>query len=330
MNRKFFIIFLVALLILSSCTAQNTPEPEPEQNIDARDLPPEAIAPVLSPEEQNTSEKEEAVSPPSTPIPAAPSFSDAGIDLFAYAYANDEGNLLKVLDKDEDSKLLSYYQYALGEQGNIYPIEYVRYDEESPDSTGREIMQNFDNRHGCVYQIAGGNVLLENMPENLYVLLTEEALSSIDVMQGTVSFFDDTVPADVIEQCEQKADRKVNNAWPLAQYGSGQEFYIIAFESIGNDVLYWLAFIYGQELKYYESHSTLDDYVVSGWTRDEYGAWVLEKYVLSLMAAIQVDNEIVLFTTYLTEEMQNICVITFSNEEKASESIKLGRYIYPV
>lgn len=299
---KLSICFFLSLMVLSSCNS--TPENLPKVNEET----PAAISSPI--ETLNDDERSETVMFPQ----------------IEFGYANIDGSKLIVLYDHEvdDNKLFTYFEYAVGENGNVFQIEYDTYQERGQNDNGRQTMRNFDNQSGCIYNVV--NAVADS--EETYLLLTKEEYENIRVLQKVGNAEMSVASEELLAQCTKLAGRKAKNGWNLTEYQNGIKISMVEFESIGKDLLAWMVLEDGETLRYCEFPATLSDDEYTGWRLGDCGNLDVQNfYVLS---TVQNSQGTVVYIGWYDEEGESVEAVEFFADENPNTKSVCGRYTYPI
>ena len=242
-----------------------------------------------------------------------------------FGYANIDGTKIIVLysHEIEDNSSLVHFRYALGENGKSFEIEFDIYQERNPASNNRQTMWNFNNEPGCVYSVIN-NIAV---PNETLMLLTEEQFNKTTVFQE-----DNSERGIVTNEMNGKyvdiSNRKIKNSWIISEYSNGFQLIMIEFERINDDLLAWLVLEDSDGFSYCEFPATLDDVGYVGWRMGDRGE--LHEDWVYILTTTQIDETIIVYLGWYSEEGVGIDAISFRKNEIPSEKAVAGRYTYPV
>jgi len=238
-------------------------------------------------------------------------------------YTNLDGSRLIVLynHEFEDNSLLTYFDYAVGENGNVYEIEYDIYQDWGENDNGRQSARNFANQRGCVYRFVH-RIAIE---DNTYVLIPEDESGKRIIFQENKDADRAAFTEELIEKCAGIANRNVKKGWLLSVYHESYWVSIIEFENIDRDLLAWL--ILENEdgfFQYCELPATLSEDGLTGWRYEDRGELMREAFYI--LCVIQEGEDIMVYLGWYDEEGETISLIEFSPDKTPFEKTIAGRY----
>ena len=241
--------------------------------------------------------------------------------VYSYGYANADGNKLIVLYDPEvsDIRLLNYFDYAIGENGEAHKITFSHYQESGYDNNGRDNMWNFDRQNGCIFT-AGENSLVPNMT---YVLITKEEYEDITLLKPGDNHMEE-ISAELISECERLSGRNVKRGYVLSEYTTGSNLSIIEFEPQAGELLAWVVLEKAGAVKYGAFPvSVNDDY--AGWKIGDSGR--IHEESIEIICSFEKHGETIVVFSWFGEESESIKMLVFDDGATAAEREGSNRYI---
>jgi len=241
-----------------------------------------------------------------------------------YGYANADGSkiivLLAEMDDMGNNKLLNYFNYAIGENGKSYGIEYRAYQERGEKNNNRDTMQNFDYQAGCVYSIVGPPAV----PNDTYILFSTDEYKKNTILQTVEKQEIRIASNELLDKCKELADRKAINGWVLSFYKNDIQISMIEFEKKGDDLLAWMALEGEDTFSYCEFPAKMYD-TYTGWAMGDHGK--LNVNGLRVLCTLQNDQGIAVYFSWYGEEGEAIKKVEFFAGEAPNEETVSGRYL---
>ena len=252
-----------------------------------------------------------------------PAVDNDNLSPMAFGYASIEGSRLVLLNSQEAThgNPPHSFDYAVGENGQIYQIEYSNYQEGNDSDNLRENMWNLDNAAGHIYNVLEATAT----PNDTYMLLTKHEYEGI-IVYTPENGINQSVANELLEASEELSGREVNNSWLLSEYQNDTRISILEFDNKDNDLLAWLVLEQGGTFKYCEFAAQLDNHG-NGWRLGDNG--VLHEMYFSVLCAIQREHEAIIYLIWHGYETDVVYEIRFENADVIS-SVVAGRYIAPV
>ena len=243
-----------------------------------------------------------------------------------YGYANAAGDKIIVLLADIDdmnnNRLLTYFDFAIGENGKSYKIEYLTYQESGEKNNHRDLMQNFDQQAGCVYKVIDSPAV----PNNTYILLSNEEHKKYTLLQEKDTQETTLTSNELLSKYTELAGRKAINGWILSLYQNGIRISMIEFESVDSDLLAWMVLEDEDIFRYCEFPAKIDD-SYTGWAMGDQGNLNDGNNRFRMLCALQNDRGIVVYFSWYGEEGEVIKKVDFLSGEYPKENTVSGRYL---
>lgn len=208
--------------------------------------------------ELNTGEKE-----PNKPEAAAILDSAKLTDVFGFADAS--GKHLIVTDR-ESSELdnVSKLNKAIGENGKVLSVSFVRWQEGKEESNGRQMAHNFDSLAGFVFAVEEGTATGD---ETYYLLDGNEV--SMNAFVPIVKPSSSDVAEEIKSAIVKAKNRAIMNIWHVADMGENA-VYVAQFEKQDKDMLFSIVLKRDDKLVFKNYPAVMEDWT-SVWRVDDGG-----------------------------------------------------------
>lgn len=272
-----------------------------------------------------SSEKQEqaAVITPS-PVTAQPpdsSYTDINKLNNLFGFTNEAGKLILLAGKLEETKSIDGINKAIGENGNILTIKYLRAQKRNEKDNGRQTSQNFDNVAGYIFEITQGTAK-EN---ETYYLVNDNEFNIKSILNSQAG---DRTEIDTAakEEIEKIKNRKVLKSWEIGKIESDKTIYLLQFERVKDDMLASIVmktptkFVFKDYPAKYDSSST--------WRVDDGGNVYPEMF--SILFASQTETGIIMGIKWIAFEGE-VTTLLKENDDKLEElNIETSRYMSPL
>jgi len=250
----------------------------------------------------------------------------------AFGYADKTGMKLLALGDDDNTPLDAAHANALVEavcaNGQALPIRYLRMQQASPASNGRQSDGNFTNEGGPLFEVTAGRaepddtcmlvpadytqafpVIRNDVPEPERQALESaywRAVEAADERNQPVDVSPFHAPTDFAKKSlgalEKARDRAVKLYWPLFRSGSSQEVAAIEFAPEGDSLLGTLVLVEAGRLSFPDMPASLKKGLADGgcWSVDDECRFdVAEMNVPAVLG--KPGEQLIFFTTESTE-----------------------------
>ena len=243
-----------------------------------------------------------------------------------YGYTNADGDkiivLLAELDDMNNNKLLNYFTYAIGENGKSYRIEYTAYQEWGEKNNNRDIMQNFDNQAGCVYNVIDSPAA----SNDTYILLPDEEYRKNTILQENEAQGITIASNELLNKCTELINRKAIYGWGLSLYQNDIQISMIEFENKGDDLLAWMVLESEDFFGYCEFPAKMND-SYTGWAMGDMGKLNDDGKRFRVLCALQNGQGVAVYFSWYAEEGEVIKKVEFFTGETPTEKTVSGRYL---
>ncbi|WP_256757568.1 hypothetical protein [Cohnella sp. WQ 127256] len=314
MNK--WIILIAITFMLTGCNEKSAPNASKPT---ATAIPKETTSVTPAP-----------TAPSAEPIPVTSELLDTNKLPNTFGFANNEGNrIITVASQQEQTdqegnvsgELKEQLTKAIGEQGQILTIRYVKHQARSEKDNGRQAAHNFDNLEGDLYEVIEGTAVANDS----YYLINETSfnLNSLIKINPSEPQEPQTAIADKISKSKNRA---ITHSWLLATTDKNQQIFLVQFERQEDQMLASLVLYDGVQMVFMDYPATYD--ANSTWRVDDQGEVIPEMF--SFLFAAASSDGIVIAVKWMGAEGENITVLKQSGQRFVETSIESGRYLSPI
>jgi hypothetical protein len=255
-----------------------------------------------------------------TTLPPINNYTDIAALTNLFGFTNETAKYIILSGKLEKGQSIDGVNRAIGENGNLLTIKYLRAQEKNEKDNGRLTAQNFDNLAGYIFEITQGTAK-EN--ETYYLINDEFNVKSIlDSQKGNQAEID----AAAKEEIEKIKNRKVKSSWEIGVLGSDKTIYLILFERENDDMLASIVmkipakFVFKDYPAKYNASST--------WRVDDGGSVYPDLF--SILFASETESGIVLAIKWAGAEGENTTLFIENGDKFEELNIGTSRYTSPL
>lgn len=313
--KKANILIGALILLLAGCAGQ-TDEPMP----------------VITETPKETPQTEETVTPEQTPMQTEEAVINVEIEFArlknVFGFADETGKRLITLQSENGGELPDYedYDIAVGDNGKVFEIAFVKRQEKNDRDTFRQTMYNFDNMAGYIYEAKGGS-----FEQNKTYLLTRsdvfnknalvELKDTADPDSQTQHF--KKVDPTTLQRAETAKNRKIVKSSLLAETIDGAKICLFVFERRGDDMLASLAYIDEDKILWKDYPAIYNE--MATWRVDAGD----EPGLFEILFLIRSDDGLLLGVSWFGPEGENIFVLKEGDGALQDTDLKNGRYTSP-
>lgn len=255
-----------------------------------------------------------------TSQPPINNYTDIAVLTNLFGFTNETAKYIIIAGNLEEGQSIDGVNMAIGENGNLLTIKYLRTQEKNEKDNGRLTSQNFDNLAGYIFEITQGTAK-EN--ETYYLINDKFNVKSIlDSQKGNQAEIDTAAK----EEIEKIKGRKVKNGWDIGLVDSDKTIYLVLFERENDDMLASIVmktptkFVFKDYPAKYNESST--------WRVDDGGSVYPDLF--SILFASQTESGIVLGIKWVGAEGE-VTTLFIENGDKFEDlNIGTSRYTSPL
>jgi hypothetical protein len=237
-----------------------------------------------------------------------------------FGFTNETAKYIILAGSLEEGQSIDAVNKAIGENGNLLTIKYLRTQEKNEKDNGRLTAQNFDNLEGYIFEITQGTA----KQNETYYLINDKfnAKSILDSQKGNQAEID----AAAKEEIEKIKGRKVKSSWEIGVVGSEKTIYLILFERENDDMLASIVMKTPTKLVFKDYPAKYNE--SSTWRVDDGGS--IYPDLFSILFASQTESGIVLGIKWAGAEGEVTNLFIENGDKFEDLNIGTSRYTSPI
>jgi hypothetical protein len=270
---------------------------------------------------QNNTSKEEQGQEAIIPQPAESNYADINKLTNLFGFTNESGKLILLADQSKEAESLYNVNKAIGENGNVLTIKYLRAQKGNEKDSGRQTSQNFDNLSGQIFEITQGTAK-EN--ETYYLANDNEfnTKSILDSQEGNQTELD----IAAIQEIEKVKNRKVQKSWEIGKIESDKTIYLILFEREKGDMLASIVLKTPTKIAFKDYPAKYNE--SSTWRVDDGGS--VYSNMFSVLFASKTETGIILGIKWAAFEGEVTTLLKEKGDILEELNIETSRYTSPI
>ena len=242
-----------------------------------------------------------------------------------FGFADEGGKrIITLANKDDyNVEMLKELNVAVGNNGEIIEIEFVKWQEKNNKDNSRQTMYNFDNMSGHVFNVKSKAAL----PNEAY-LLTKDSVINKDKLIKLKPIEDaeaiKTADNETIKRIETLKNRKIVESRLIAQTYDYESIYLFVFERSGDDMLASLAYVKGEKVVFKDYPAKYDQY--NTWRAD--GGDSPGNFEVMFLS--NSDKGLLMGITWGAPEGEGMYILREENGAFTETHLKSGRYWAPL
>jgi len=245
------------------------------------------------------------------------------IDLLGnlFGFTNETGKLILVSDQIEGTKDLQDINSAIGENGNVVAVKYLKTQKANEKDNGRQTSQNFDNQAGHIFEVTLGSA---KGNETYYMINTSEfnTMAVSKSREGDLSEMD----SDSKEEIEGIKGRKILRSWEIGRIEPDRAVYLIFFEREKDDMLASIVVKTPVKLIFKDYPAKYDE--SSTWRVDDGGSIYPEMF--SVLFACETEKGMILGIKWMGAEGEVTTLLREQDGTFEELEIEGSRYMAPL
>lgn len=309
MRKMCFVIMLIFIFLVGCTNEKVKPTPSP--------IPTPTTAPVTD-QENNQPQVEQD---PVEQVEPAIDTSKLG-NVFGFAGVKGQQILVTGLGTGQED-LMSPLNKAIGANGEVVPIIYSKYQAGNEElNNGRDLSINMANMPGYLFTVEEGSA----QEDQTYYLINGTqfdtgALLTIQVKNESVS------DEQLLSEFQAIHDRKIEQAWTLAQIEDTDVLYLVHFATVGEEHLFSLVLKRGDKFIVKDYPETQKE-TTSVWRVDDGGEISADNF--SMLFAANTSEGILLSLNWWGFEGVNSMFLLEQNHMLKELDTRYGRYTFPI
>ncbi|MEK4350103.1 hypothetical protein MKX41_04610 [Paenibacillus sp. FSL R5-0475] len=318
--NKLMVSFFIALMLVG-CSSNNsmtsdgdhvesTPEQSAETVLPSPTLPPSA-EPLPTPSKQKTE-----------------AYLDTEKLKTNFGFADAEGRNILVTghEKGLDQEMAQLNE-AIGDQGNVLKVKFIKWQDGTENSNGREMAHNFVNLAGYLFTVEEASAT----PDETYYLTDQtdfkvDALLPIESLEGQEAL--STVEESVRQRIVDTKKREIQKIWKLADLSTDRQLYLVQFVRLDQNMLFSLVWKEKDEFTFMDYPAVIQGDEYSVWRVDDGGEVMPEMF--SILFAADTSEGPLLGLNWWGSEGVNTFFLKGEGDSFKEMDIQYGRYTSPL
>ncbi|MBB6217879.1 hypothetical protein HNQ80_004015 [Anaerosolibacter carboniphilus] len=245
-----------------------------------------------------------------------------------YGFVNESGKKIITIPSEQGTELENPQEFniAVGNNGEIIEIEFVKKQEANDKDNWRQTIYNFDNMEGYIYEVKDGEAI-----KNKTYFLAKDAIINQDTLFELKSTQNNdlqnslykNVDVETIKNIEIIKNRKIVDSKLLSKTADNGKVCLFVFERIGEDMLASIAYIEGDQVIFKDYPAKYDK--LSTWRVDAGD----EPGLFEVLFLANSDEGLLLGLTWAGPEGENAFVLKEENGVLQQTDLKSSRYWAP-
>ncbi|MFC3748645.1 hypothetical protein [Paenibacillus sp. GCM10012306] len=246
-----------------------------------------------------------------------------------FGFADAEGKQILVTAQEEgQDKALSLLDRAIGNNGQVLSVKYVKWQPGSDEGTGREMAHNFAHLPGYLFTVEEGNAF----PDATYYLTAGadfNTKSLLDVTPANEDFANPPVVGEDVQKAISAVKKRgIQSIGKIADLSPDRELYVVQFVRQDKDMLFSLVLKEGESLAFMDYPAVAQDDDYSVWRVDDGGEVTPDMF--SVLFAAQKADGVLLGINWWGAEGVNTFFLDQHGATFKELDIQYGRYTSPL
>lgn len=242
-----------------------------------------------------------------------------------FGFADESGKRLITLTNKEDYDLeeLKELNVAVGNNGEIIEIEFVKWQDKNDNDNNRQTMYNFDNMSGYIFNVKSKTAL----PNEAYFFTKDSVINKdklIELKPVEDAEVIKTADNETIKKIETLKNRKIVESRLIAQTYDNESVYLFVFERMGDDMLASLAYVKGEKVVFKDYPAKYAQYDI--WRADGGDS----PGIFEVMFLANSDEGLLMGITWGAPESEGMYILRETNGAFTETQLKSGRYWAPL
>lgn len=238
-----------------------------------------------------------------------------------FGFTNETGNLIITIDPVDVNKDIKSINKAIGENGNVLSIKYLKNQSGNSNDNGRQLAFNFDNLEGHIFEVIQGKA---NADETYY-LVNDNEFNLRSILKSTEG--DETeIDSEAKKEIEKTKSRKIQNSWEIGRIDLNTKIYLVMFERQNDDMLMSIVMETPTKLIYKDYPAKYDE--ASTWRVDDGGEVV--PWMFSMLFAAKAEDGIIIGLKWIAPEGESTYFLKENGDKLEELDISTGRYMVPI
>jgi virulence-associated protein VapD len=257
----------------------------------------------------------------SVPEPSISAYIDTDSMSRQFGFTNEDGSLIITTEAQPEVENLKKMNKAIGENGNILDIKYLRQQKRNEKDNGRLTSQNFDNLEGYVYEVMQGKA----SGNETYYLVDSSEFNTAAVLEAQMGSLEEAA-LETKAEIERIKNRIIKSSWEIGRIDSDISIYLVLFERKEDDMLASIVMKTPEKLVFKDYPAVYNE--MSTWRVDDGGSIYPDMF--SILFAAKAEEGIILGINWRAFEGENTVLFKENNMEFEALNIEASRYMSPL
>lgn len=238
-----------------------------------------------------------------------------------FGFTNETGNLIITIDPVDVNKDIKSINKAIGENGNVLSIKYLKNQSGNSNDNGRQLAFNFDNLEGHIFEVIQGKA----KADETYYLVNDNEFNLRSILKSTEG--DETeIDSEAKKEIERTKNRRIQNSWEIGRIDLNMKIYLVMFERQNDDMLMSIVMETPTKLVYKDYPAKYDE--ASTWRVDDGGEVV--PWMFSMLFAAKAEDGIIIGLKWIAPEGESTYFLKENGDKLEELDISTGRYMVPI
>lgn len=238
-----------------------------------------------------------------------------------FGFTNGAGSLLLIPSTEPAAEDIAAINKAIGENGNILTVKYLKAQKRNEMDNGRFTAQNFDNLEGQVFEVLQGTA----KGNETYYLVDDSEFNMRAVLEsyeGSHMEIDEASKEDI----ERIKKRKLQASWEIGKIKPDASVFLLMFEREGDSMLASIVMKTTEGMIFKDYPAKYDE--SSTWRVDDGGAVYPEMF--RILFAAKSEDGILLGLKWTAFEGENTVLLKEKDGIFEDMDIEAFRYMSPL
>lgn len=253
--------------------------------------------------------------------PAESDYTDSDKLSGLFGFTNEAGSLLLIPSLGLEAEDVTAVNKAIGENGNVLTVKYLKEQEGNERDNGRFTAQNFDNIKGHIFEILQGAA----RGNETYYLVNGSEFNIGAVLEsgeGSHKRIDEASK----EEIERIKNRKLKDSWEIGIIKPDISLYLLLFEREGDSMLAGIVMKTPERMVFKDYPAKYDQF--STWRVDDGGAVYPEMF--RILFAAKAESGILLGLKWSAFEGESTVLLMEKDGIFEDMDIEAFRYMSPI
>jgi hypothetical protein len=239
-----------------------------------------------------------------------------------FGFADNEGKFIVTIEPPTvNSDSVEEMNKAIGDDGQVLFIKYVKHQLKTDQDNGRQTANNFNHVEGDLFEVVEGTA----SPDGSYYLVNDRMFNIQSLLKIRPVEPQDP-PALIKDEIMKARNRTIDHSWLIAEVGEESQIFLVQYERQEDRMLACLVVKAGDKWIFMDYPANYDE--ISTWRVDDQGE--ISPDMFSFLFAARSASGIILGVKWMGAEGEDINVIKQSASRFVETDIGSGRYMSPI